>query len=351
MKVKKLLSGALALGLAMSMGLTAFAATGDTTVKKIYKLTNANTTSPAETFSFSELKCYKVTNAASDVTVDDVPTPTISSATYAAGEATADGTGTGTEEVTFSIPTDYESVGVYYYYFTETAGSTAGVDYSSQLMALVVTVTNDSTSTSGGFKTNIAIHQATKGNDGTITLGDKVNTITNTYSAGSLKVTKEVTGNFGDKKKAFTVFVTFTKPAGKTVSSTIKYTDGSDGSSVAPGDWGSNGQAIVEVKLKDGQTATFTNIPYGVTYTVKEADYTGDKGGYDAAEYAYTDGTTGKTTKVIDSAEEAATVTNNKGTTPDTGISLDSLPYIMMLAIAGVGLVVFVAKKRSMRED
>ena len=44
------------------------------------------------------------------------------------------------------------------------------------------------------------------------------------------------------------------------------------------------------------------------------------------------------------------TITNNKGVEVDTGISLDNMPYIMMLAMAALGTLGFVSKKRKEEE-
>ena len=45
------------------------------------------------------------------------------------------------------------------------------------------------------------------------------------------------------------------------------------------------------------------------------------------------------------------TITNNKGGVVDTGINMDSMPYILMLAVVFMGLFVFFSKKRKMREN
>lgn len=80
-----------------------------------------------------------------------------------------------------------------------------------------------------------------------------------------------------------------------------------------------------------------------LTYEVVEADYTSEANGkYDAAKYDFTD-----TAKKIDSATDTVTITNNKGTGVDTGVVLDSLPYILLIAVALVGVVAFTAKKRT----
>lgn len=49
----------------------------------------------------------------------------------------------------------------------------------------------------------------------------------------------------------------------------------------------------------------------------------------------------------IGAASDAVTITNTKGTTVDTGIALDSLPYVLLIAVAVVGVVAFTAKRRT----
>ncbi len=49
----------------------------------------------------------------------------------------------------------------------------------------------------------------------------------------------------------------------------------------------------------------------------------------------------------IGAASDAVPITNTKGTTVDTGVVLDSLPYILLIAVAMVGVVAFTAKKRT----
>ena len=40
-------------------------------------------------------------------------------------------------------------------------------------------------------------------------------------------------------------------------------------------------------------------------------------------------------------------IVNNKGTEVDTGITLDNMPYILILTVVAIGAVGFVSKKRS----
>lgn len=335
--MKKFLSMMLALVLVLSMSTIAFANEGEettyedmstVTLTKEYKLTNPDTTSPAETFAFSALTCTNVTDAANGVTTTSAPVPTIANVSYTAGEA---GGKNARKDITITLPT-YTSVGIYTYTFTETDGGTAGVTYRSDAITLVVTVIEQN-----GKVRVAAVHTEGEGKD-------KSGEFNNEYSAGSLSVKKTVTGIMGDQQKEFTVKVTFTAPAGDTVRGDITYTDGIETKSIAGG-WTDSKE--VDITLKHNETVTFNNIPYGVTYTVVENNYTGkENGGYDAPSYQFDDNN-----KKIDSASENVTITNNKGGVVDTGINMDSMPYILMLAVVFMGLFVFFSKKRKMREN
>jgi pilin isopeptide linkage protein len=290
-------------------------------ITKVYKLENADTVSPAETFNFTIAK-EGVTDSA--YTKDTMPMFSVTSfdISFAEGEATTAGA---TESYELTLPT-YDKVGIYTYKITETASNTAGVTYNSKPLYLKVTVIEQS-----GKVRVTAVHLET-------TTGSKTDKMTNIYSAGSLSVSKEVTGLLGDKTKGFDITVNFTAPSGKDVDSAITYVVGTETKTLA---W-TNGTATAKITLKDAGTVTFTNIPYGVTYSVTEADYTGNNGGYDAAEYTYSD-----TDQEIDSAAETVKVTNNKGGTPDTGVYTDNMPYIMLMGIVVLAGAVMLMKRRS----
>lgn len=340
--MKKLLSTILTFVLVLSMTTVAFAADdkeykdmSTVTLSKTYKLENADTTSPEETFTFSKLTCTSVTDAAADVTTDNAPVPTIASVYYEKGEA---GSETATKNITITLPT-YTSVGVYTYTFKENDGGTAGVTYRDAEIKLVVTVIEQN-----GKVRVAAVH--TEGSE-----EGKSNSFDNKYSAGSLAVAKKVEGNLGVTTKDFIMKVTFTAPDGDTVESDISYTDNdyndetNDDKTIAPTAWttGTDGKAraTVEIELRHGETVTFKNIPYGVTYEVVEADYLED--GYETTYDAHKTGT-------INAEIVSTQITNTKGGTVDTGIVMDSAPYIVLLAIVCVGFFGFVSKKRMMDE-
>lgn len=292
------------------------------TVTKTYTATNEGTVSPAETFSFTALTCVSVTDAAKDVTAANAPVPTIGSVDFAAGEASATGEATATKDITITLP-EYTSVGIYTYTFSEVVGNTAGVTYHADPITLKVTVIQGE----DGKIRVAAVH--------TESAGEKSDDFENVYSAGSLAVSKTVTGNLGDQTKDFIVEVTFTAPEGLTVKESITYFDGEE-KAIAAG-W--TGTSTVEIALKHGETVTFENIPYGVAYTVVENDYTGD--GYKAAKYTVSDNA-----YVIDSALDTVGITNDKTTNVDTGVVMDSIPYVLILAVAAFGIVAIMSKKR-----
>ena len=332
--MKKMISTLLAAALCLGMSTVAFAAGTDNyedmntvTITKNYNATNEDTISPAETFNFT-IERTNVTDAAAGVDAENMPLPEIGSVAYGAGDA---GSENKSKKITVDLPA-YTSVGIYTYTIKETAGDTAGVTYYNKDITLKVTVIQD---TNGKVRV-AAVH--TEGEN-----EDKSDCFSNEYSAGSLTVTKKVTGNMGDQSKEFTVKVVFTAPEGKTVREAISYTDGTDEKTVAVKDW-KDGKATAEITLKHNESVIFTNIPYGVTYTVMESDYT--SAGYDAADYEFTDDS-----KNIDSASDTVTITNNKGIEVDTGVFVDSLPYIMLLAIVGLGAILFVSRKRRAFED
>lgn len=160
--------------------------------------------------------------------------------------------------------------------------------------------------------------------------------VTNTYKAGKLSITKNVTGNLKDTSKAFKIFITFTSPEGL-VDTTIRYKDPSG----VYTDYILKNlpkEKTIEIELKDGETGSFEDIPYGVKFEVVEEDYTGE--GYDSAVIDNPTGT-------IEDENISVIITNNKDTLIDTGISLDQLPYIIMLILSGLGaLVTFIWKRK-----
>ena len=282
-----------------------------------------------------------------------VKTITIGKAEYAQGAVT-DKTGA-TRKVTVTVPdaTSYGSVGYYYYQFKETTGTTAGVTYDTAVKAFRVAVINGE---NGLEISSVLFYTGTDANTNT-----KTDNVTNEYSAGTLAITKKVTGNMGDKTKEFTVNVTFKAPENKEIKAPINIaitgdiTTNRNTATIADG----NDTASATITVKDGTTVTFTNIPKGVTYTVVETPAEGYTASYTAtANNGNVDNTTGVTGTITtennnaDYMEQTVTITNNKGIDIDTGIFVSNLPYLLALAgIAAAALLFFAGKKRHSGED
>ena len=287
------------------------------TITKNYELTNPGTVSPAETFQFT-LERTAVSDAAEGVTAENMPLPEIGSVSYNAGDA--GGSTTASRDITVTLPA-YTSVGVYTYTIRETAGNTAGVTYFSKPITLKVTVIE-----ADGKIRVAAVHTEAAGEA-------KSDNFPNTYSAGNLSFSKNVTGNLGDRSKYFKVTLTLTGDPDKTYAESYSVTGGSDSRNPATVSVGSS--AVFWVK--HGERITVNNLPYGVSYTVTEADYAAE--GYSTS-YSYSDDD-----KAISSAAESVGITNNKGVTVDTGIGTDSLPYIAALVLVLFGLMLLPLRK------
>lgn len=337
--MKKFLSIMLALVLVLSMGTVAFAANvnQDASFSKTYKITNEGTSNPAETFTF-KFTADRVENSTQGIATDQMPAIVDSTVTFDAGIATVAGLEKTVDVALSNVK--WPGVGVYYYTVKEVAGHTAGVTYDDAIAYLKVTVAYDE-GTDTYYTAFVTLNLADEDEDGKTDV--KTGGFTNVYNAGNLAITKNVTGNMGDKNAYFAVKVTLTGEEGKNYQNPY---------SVSGSTYERNPNSIkigeeTTFYLKHDETITIANLPYGVTYNVVENDYTTNaNGGYDAATYTYTDDS-----KTINSASDTVTITNNKGLSVDTGVIVDSLPYVLMLAVVCAGLFVLVSKKRGAREN
>ena len=337
--MKKLISLVIVLAMVLSLSVAAFAEGEATTYEDVSKITITKTykavnggVSPQETFAFGEFTHGDEVGENPAATYPET-LPTITSITYAEGAATSDGTGTGTATAEITLPT-FTAVGIYTYTFKEVTPTTktAGVTYNDTTLYLVVTVIEQN-----GKVRVAAVHCEGSSNTGTYGTSPKTDVFENKYENGSLEVTKTVTGLFGDKTKDFDMKVTFEAPEGYEIKSTIKFSidDGTE-QTYDP-------SAAVTFSIHHGQKVTFTNIPADVKYTVHEADYTGDNGGYDAVEDATGTISAGNTAE--------AEIINNKDGTIDTGVILESLPYVVIGLVVAAAVVVLIVRKTRKVED
>lgn len=155
----------------------------------------------------------------------------------------------------------------------------------------------------------------------------------------TVNIKKIVTGNMGDKSKAFHFKVSVV-----------------NGNINLPFNIGATQYSgSADITLSDNQTTMVTKVPVGATVTITENNYSGSR--YTTS---YTiggsDSTIGNTAEIsniqqLNEDENTAhevTFTNNKDAIPDTGLDLNTTPYILALGIvaAGAGVLLFRRRKR-----
>lgn len=162
-------------------------------------------------------------------------------------------------------------------------------------------------------------------------------------ASANLTVSKTVTGKLGDTNKAFTF--TITKADGTPVNITIANIEISEADR-AKVEWLDNGKFT----LKDGATITFKNLPSG-EYKVVEDDYKGEK--YETS-YVVGSGTpeNGREVSVtIGTDAKQIDFTNHRTLEPDLGVLLDTLPYIVILAVVAGGVALLMLRKHRKEDD
>lgn len=356
-------AGAMTMGLAMPTSV--FAAEGDTTttVKEAYISKTFNTeVGKDETFSF---KAEPVAGNTAKVTIPDI--------SFSASE-----TGSTTKKAQVSFP-EWTDAGKYEYTVKETAATPAITDGEHQKMIMSqAEYTMDVYVTNGGKGLEISniIVNKTKDDKGTAATGkvDISNTdkngfnFTNTYvqeagtgtdptnpdptykTDGSLNVTKAINANGGtvDAEKDFGFTATFTFPKG-TDATTLGGVKDADGHVISI-----NENGTCTFKLKANKNMKFTGVPVGTKISVTESATPNYKGSavsvfngqsqpkVEAAKYnmALT------VTNTLGQKQNKVDVTNTYDYVPTTGIIMNTLPYVLMIALCGAALMAFVAFKR-----
>lgn len=167
----------------------------------------------------------------------------------------------------------------------------------------------------------------------------------NQFGAQPLKITKEVTGNMGDKTKAFDFTLNITAdgnlPAGTELTAVITAQDNTTSETTV-----TVGQQNT-FQLKHGESLVIPYLPEGTSYTVSEEavdGYTTTVNG-NSIEASGGNITVGRT---MASTGNTEAFVNSLGEeiTPDTGLNLDFLPYIVIFVLAIGGIALFLAKKR-----
>lgn len=160
-------------------------------------------------------------------------------------------------------------------------------------------------------------------------------------ASANLTVTKTVTGKLGDTNKAFTFTITKDgKPVNNITEDNIEARDGAQ--------WLNDGNG--KFTLKDGASIIFKKLPSG-QYKVVEDDYIGEK--YETS-YVVDSGTPEngqEATVTIGTDAKRIDFTNHRNLEPDLGVLLDTLPYIVILAVVAGGVALLMLRKHRKEDD
>lgn len=162
-------------------------------------------------------------------------------------------------------------------------------------------------------------------------------------ASANLTVTKTVTGKLGDTNKAFTFQIL--DASGNPVTLTTGNYEFSNTNGALLND-GTDGKFT----LKDGASITFKNLPSG-QYKVVEDNYSGEK--YETS-YVVDSGTPENRREAsVTIGTDAKTIafTNNCTLQPDLGVLLDTLPYIVILAVVAGGVALLMLRKHRKEDD
>lgn len=198
-------------------------------------------------------------------------------------------------------------------------------------------------------------------------------------ATSNVTITKKVTGLLGDTTKDFTFNVSITQKNGADCSAGVKA-------------WKGNTEVSLNgFKLKHGETVTLENVPIGATITVTEVTpgehynvsatgHSDEQNGSNDVAFTYVAVANTDTASDADEADlmllsmdedtavdadtvaltdatdktvsnNAITVTNRATLKPDTGVLLDTLPYIVILAVVAGGVALLMLRKRRKEDD
>lgn len=162
-------------------------------------------------------------------------------------------------------------------------------------------------------------------------------------ASANLTVSKTVTGKLGDTNKAFTFTITKADGTAANITDTNIEISEADRAKV---EWKGNGQFT----LKDGASIIFKNLPSG-QYKVVEDNYSGEK--YETS-YVVDSGTPEngqEATVTIGTDAKRIDFTNHRNLEPDLGVLLDTLPYIVILAVVAGGVALLMLRKHRKEDD
>ena len=370
---KKVLAVVAAGAMTMGMAMPTFAAEGGKVTEAYVSKTYNTEVGKAEKFSFTATQVKAGTGiitTAANVTIPDI-------------SFTAEQTGTTKQRAKVNFPT-FTEAGEYEYTVTETQTADPAVadgEHEKMIMSkaeytMDVYVTEN---TEGNLVIDNIIVKKMRDDKGDDAQGTKITDIgdtdtngfnfTNTYvqeagtgdkpstpgddytNYGSLNVSKTISvpeGVQADANKEFDFTATF------------KFPDGTDANAL--GGVKGNGTDITlkqdgtyTFKLKTTEKMKFTGVPVGTKISVTESATPNYKGSaavvingaaQDTVTASKYDEAITVSEKSLGQKKNTVDVTNTYNYVPTTGIIMNTLPYVLMIALCGVALIAFVGFKR-----
>ena len=368
---KKVLAVVAAGAMTMGMAMPTFAADGGKTTEAWITKTYYTEVGKAEKFSFT---AEQVKTGTGIITTDAAVTmPEIS--------FTDTETGTISKRGQITFPT-YPEAGKYEYTVTETQTAdpiVANSEHEKMIMSqaeytMDVYVTDGATGTEiSNIVVNKVKDDAGQTATGKVDIGNTDTNrfnFTNTYvqeagtgtdptnpdpiynQFGSLNVSKKIVNANGtattpDDEFAFTATFAFPKGTDANTLGGIK----ANGGDVTLAEGGT-----YTFHLKANKNMKFTGVPVGTTITVKESAAKNYKGSAEitingtkltsVAETSYNTELTAVRSQKLGQKQNIVDVTNPYNDVPVTGIIMNTLPYVLMIALCGVALIAFVGFKR-----
>ena len=364
---KKVLAVVAAGAMTMGMAMPTFAAEGGKVTEAYVSKTYNTEVGKAEKFSFT---ATQVKAGAGIITTDaNVTIPDIS--------FTAKQTGTTKQRAKVNFPT-FQEAGEYEYTVTETQTADPAVT-DGEHEKMIMSKAEYTENTEGSLVIDNIIVKKMKDDKGDDAQGTKVTDIgdtdtngfnfTNTYvqeagtgtnpttpdpdytNYGSLNVSKTISvpeGVQADANKEFDFTATF------------KFPDGTDANTL--GGVKGNGATIsidpagtYSFKLKTTEKMKFTGVPVGTKISVTESATPNYKGSaavvingaaQDTVTASKYDEAITVSEKSLGQKKNTVDVTNTYNYVPTTGIIMNTLPYVLMIALCGVALIAFVGFKR-----
>lgn len=368
---KKVLAVVAAGAMTMGMAMPTFAADGGKTTEAWITKTYYTEAGKAEKFSFT---AEQVKTGTGIITTDAAVTmPEIS--------FTDTETGTISKRGQITFPT-YPEAGKYEYTVTETQTAdpiVANSEHEKMIMSqaeytMDVYVTDGATGTEiSNIVVNKVKDDAGQTATGKVDIGNTDTNrfnFTNTYvqeagtgtdptnpdpiynQFGSLNVSKKIVNANGtattpDDEFAFTATFAFPKGTDANTLGGIK----ANGGDVTLAEGGT-----YTFHLKANKNMKFAGVPVGTTITVKESAAKNYKGSAEitingtkltsVAETSYNTELTAVRSQKLGQKQNIVDVTNTYNDVPVTGIIMNTLPYVLMIALCGVALIAFVGFKR-----